>query len=376
MKTTRTNKELQVWLNQLSESDKELDAASVKRKRPQEKRQQLQRQHSMPQNQKQIEKKIRSTPLNDNSKRSFDRLPDEPLKHVASYLTAVSRVLFDIALNGDVLSSIDDNSRGVAGDPTSLDFGEIEISLAKKLRDKHLKAILLRIDAVNNLKRLNLMNCVEITGVGLEPLRGSIVIEQIDLGILRISWRGWEAYANLPTPQISVSDHVEPILDSIIAREGCALKHLQFSLVSKPSIGFYNRYNKMLRLRNHRRNCSKCNRNSNPVIRLSRQHDGTVQYNTCYGCLNHYCGSCRNGEQMSNASLCHGCGRYYCLDCTTITRCGYCGKRFCTNCEEHFNECFRNRMQRRRRWVKNRRRRREIHVVHGDAFTSGPICDM
>ena len=338
---TRTNKELQVWLNQLSEPDKALDAARVKGKCLQEKRRQLQRQQSTLQKQKRIEMMVRCTPLNGSSKWSFDLLPDEPLKHVASYLTSLSRVLFDIALSGDVLSSIDGNSRGVAGDHwDTLDFGEIEISLAKKLRDRHLKAILLRIDAVNNLKRLTLTNCVKITGVGLEPLRGSIVIEQIDLSILNMYWRGWGAYAYLPTPQIVVSDHVEPILDSIIAREGSALKHLQFPMVSKPSNEFYNRYNDMLRLRNHRRNCFKCNRISRPVLGLSRPHDdGTVQYNTCYGCLNHFCGLCRNEEHMLNASLCHGCGRYYCLDCKTITRCNCCNKCFCTTCEENFTDC-------------------------------------
>ena len=336
VKFTRTNKALQAKPKKqtIKSADKALAAASVKGRRMQEKRRRRQQQHSMlleqKRIQKQIEMKIRSTPLNGNCKWSFDLLPDLPLKHVASYLPAVSRVLFDIALHGNVLSSINDNSRGVAGYPPTLDFGEIEISLAKKLRDKDLKAILQRIDAVHNLKRLNLMNCFEITGVGLEPLRGSIVIEQIDVSILR----EYGAYTDLPRPQILVSDHVEPILDSIIAQEGCALKHLQFPKMSKPSIEFNNRYNEMLRLRNRRRDCFKCNR-IHPYGGFSRG----VQCNTCCGCLNHFCGFCRNGKQMLYARLCHGCERYYCLDCATITHCDDCDKYFCTTCEENFTDC-------------------------------------
>jgi hypothetical protein len=66
----------------------------------------------------------------------------------------------------------------------SLDFGQIEKSLAEKLTDDHIHSIFMSIDAVNTVKTLRLTNCTNITGVGLEPLRGSTIIEHIDLQII------------------------------------------------------------------------------------------------------------------------------------------------------------------------------------------------
>ena len=47
-----------------------------------------------------------------------------------------------------------------------------------------LRAMLVCIDAKNNLKRLNLTHCFGIVGTGLEPLRGSTVLEKLDLGLV------------------------------------------------------------------------------------------------------------------------------------------------------------------------------------------------
>ena len=40
------------------------------------------------------------------------------------------------------------------------------------------------LNAHDVLKRLKLCGCVNITGLGLNPLRGSIVLEQIDIGLV------------------------------------------------------------------------------------------------------------------------------------------------------------------------------------------------
>ena len=369
-----------------------------------------------------VEYWIRNTPLNGYTSRSFDLLPAEPLKHVASYLTAPSQAIFDVALNGDRLPTggpDDENSRGVAGDQFDvLDFGQIEKSLASKLRDRHLKAILLRIDAVNNLKRLRLTNCVKIEGDGLVPLRGSRIIEQIDLSI--VGWKGWKVWQNYSTPQI-LSNKVQPILVSIIEREGCALKHLQFS--KEPTVQFLRRYTEMLRRRNRR--CQ---------FEFSQSETGLVRERyTCYGCLNHFCGSCR-GEELGPTApwptrlqlklrSCKGCTRFFCQDCRIKngTSCSVCSYVFCKDCENSFSDCYSSQCDRkvcsdctsankcktckriwctcctRRRLFKlstceecngqdgsiintrramSRRSRPERHVVYGDAFTTAPICDM
>ena len=61
-----------------------------------------------------------------------------------------------------------------------MDFGEIEESFTAKLTDDHVQDILICIDAINYLKVLKLINCINIQGHGLNPLRGSLVLECIE----------------------------------------------------------------------------------------------------------------------------------------------------------------------------------------------------
>lgn len=126
-------------------------------------------------------------------------LPIGVLSHVSSFLAAPSRALFAATLFGN--DENNDNRSKIAGnDWDTLDFGDIEAALAAKLSDDHLNAMLRCIDAVRKVKKLRLTNCMTISGAGLEPLRGSDVIERIDLRIY-----GWE-------PAISC-DFMLPILD-------------------------------------------------------------------------------------------------------------------------------------------------------------------
>ncbi|KAL7490604.1 hypothetical protein ACHAWT_000175 [Skeletonema menzelii] len=150
-------------------------------------------------------------------------LPSVVLAHVAKYLGAPSRALFSAALsdkNAAVSTvSSERNSAIVGNDWSTLDFGDIEHSLSERLTDKHISSVLSCIDAVNELKTLKLTNCLNITGAGLEPLRGSTIIEQIDLSLVGKNCNPADLS---PYPPISC-DHVLPILDSIIEREGCSI---------------------------------------------------------------------------------------------------------------------------------------------------------
>eukprot|EP00985_Skeletonema_marinoi_P003424 scaffold1474_cov153-Skeletonema_marinoi.AAC.2 len=204
-------------------------------------------------------------------------------------------------------------------------------------------ALLLRIDAVNRVKRLKLTNCVNITGTCLEPMRGSAIIEQIDLSLVG-------AHQNpkiYPEPSISCN-YVLPILDMIIASEGgCALRHLQFPLVwlQEPSTDsefhqFLQRYNQMWGNLGAI-SCLECNKG------LPRMCGGTTtnqwistdtglspdygtQYNTCYGCFKHSCYSCK-------MKFCLTCQTDYCDDCSKMSDCRSCGGSHCNDCYEH--EC-------------------------------------
>jgi hypothetical protein len=118
--------------------------------------------------------------------RSITDLPTGILAHAASFLAAPSKALFAVALALDEdensVSLPNEMSSAIVGNQwDTLDFGQIEEKLARKLSDAEVEKVLLCIDAVNNLKRLKLTKCQSITGTCLEPLRGSLIIEQIDL---------------------------------------------------------------------------------------------------------------------------------------------------------------------------------------------------
>ena len=65
----------------------------------------------------------------------------------------------------------------------TLDFGDLEKELAAKLSDDDIKAILKSINAADRLLCLRLTNCTNITGSGLEPLRGSSKLWHLDLSL-------------------------------------------------------------------------------------------------------------------------------------------------------------------------------------------------
>ena len=112
---------------------------------------------------------------------SLSDLPIGALEHVSTYLMSLPRAMLAVALNyRDVerCSAIVGNQRDV------LDFGDIEDEVAAKLTDKDIKGVLLSIDAINTVKALRLTNCINISGMGLEPLRGSTMIEKIDLSLV------------------------------------------------------------------------------------------------------------------------------------------------------------------------------------------------
>eukprot|EP00984_Skeletonema_dohrnii_P020802 scaffold10223_cov96-Skeletonema_dohrnii-CCMP3373.AAC.10 len=239
-------------------------------------------------------------------------LPSGILAHAASFLAAPSKVLFAVALdeNSDALPN--ERSAAIVGNQWDiLDFGEIEEDLAVKLSDAHIEKVLLCIDAVNNVKRLKLANCIHIDGTGLEPLRGSLIIEQIDLSLAGDHQENFLG----ARPPVSC-DRVLPILDSIIEREGCALMYLQFpfSFVwyceerSRFSDfhAFMLRYNQMWGNREET-SCLECN------TRLPT--DGHEDCYQCEGCGRIFCKECSDPGATDFERTCGGCHDTRCDDC-------------------------------------------------------------
>ena len=280
--------------------------------------------------------------------RCITDLPSGILAHSSTFLAAPSKALFAIALDENLAVPHNERSSAIVGNNwDTLDFGEIEKELAAKLEDLDITRVLFCVDAVNNVKILKLANCTKIFGICLELLRGSSIIEQIDLSVV-----GEQQNPDL-NGAINISwscEHVLPILDSIIAREGCALKYLQFPSMwrKEPSTdsafhAFIGRYNEMRRNRGTV-NCLECNGSlpTNPGdewIRTTFSEFYGTQLHTCYGCLKHYCYGCNiDGEEKNMTHECGACRRDYCKGCSTLTDCSFCRRGICNDCYKC--ECF------------------------------------
>ena len=284
---------------------------------------------------------------------SLSDLPIGILEHTAGFLASPSRALFAVALSTNENNSPGENYSSIAGsDWETLDFGEIEKELAARLSDDDISHVLQHIDAVNEVKRLRLTNLTNITGDGLEPLRGSAVIEQIDLSLKATGEAARNPWIN-PEPSMS-RDLVLPILDSIVAAIPCALKHLQFPRTWRRNYvadsefhAFILRYNQMRRNQDTLM-CSGCNSSLPTSIKWIDAEGEGVGYDdngsyglhchTCYQCTNDYCHGCECGENTEEDGIvilgyCWACQRDYCKECVEISKCRVCDEIVCEDCK-------------------------------------------
>eukprot|EP00986_Skeletonema_menzelii_P005440 scaffold1978_cov144-Skeletonema_menzelii.AAC.6 len=247
----------------------------------------------------------------------------------AAYLSKPSRALFAIAMttatsdnNRAPLSSLDISNAIIASTQWDiLDFGELERDFAEQLTDDHVAAILRHVDAPTQLRRLQLHGLLNITGIGLEILRGSTVLEQIDLrGGMFLTERGGE----------NISDVIViPILTSIISAEGNAFKHIlgvpkPWEDARSPSLQvFVEHYNRILGV--HATACNTCGGvcgGDDPWFGTERYGWEVEQRYTCQRCLNYIC-----DENECSLKSCRGCNRKLCKDCEpckVCKKCSYC----------------------------------------------------
>ena len=122
-------------------------------------------------------------------------LPIGFLADISTYLSQPSRAVFAVSLssntwqkdnNNIVRHSLSDVSKAIISscEWDTLDFADIEDSLAYKLSDDDLYSILIAINANQTLKKLMLTNFTNIIGGGLSPLRSSAVLELLDLSLV------------------------------------------------------------------------------------------------------------------------------------------------------------------------------------------------
>ena len=317
--------------------------------------------------------------------------PDTVLASVAEYMTKTERALTAVAMTASSKSWRESNWQKepseaskviIAAKPLSeikhiygstewknivarkksyqwdfVDFEDIDRSLAAKLCDEDIGGVLVCIDAINTIKKFKLRGCVCIRGDGLVPLRGSLVLEQIDLSLAGSSIiSGNESPLLWPPPALSESV-VVPVLDSILAAEGSVLKHLQLpkkwregqsTLLSQ----FLARYNEALNNR-ELACCHKRRYSDEPPCGVTCHNDGEtpwvardgwiygIQQHSCYECNKQYC---EEHEWMAGHT-CEVCEKVFCMNCNETSICDMCFKAtcfrctligFCTGCEQHF----------------------------------------
>jgi len=260
-------------------------------------------------------------------------LPDGLLVGISSYLAKPSVVLFSFAMSPNTSQSTQISTAIIsATNWNTLDFDDIEKSLAAKLSDDDIDKILRCIDAVNNLQILKLAGCINITGGGLNVLRSSTVIQQVDLSLV-----GKHEVPLLDPEPILSEDIVIPILDSIIGRgRESSLQQMEFPKIWRRSersarstemAQFFIRYDDYLT--NQRYCCSKCEQviDSDEWVCLGGDEWHGTQNYTCSGCLKHFCydDDCTGGDE--EITWCQRCEKGYCKNCAAHN-----GEFFCVKC--------------------------------------------
>jgi hypothetical protein len=299
-----------------------------------------------------VKKRRRTNPINCLS---IDDIPDA-LMHVAHYLSKPQQALFAIALYTHQTPPSDSNSSTPEEwMPTTtsdaiisttsreqwqeLDFGYIEKSLASKLSDDHVRAILRCVDAPTNLKTLKLAGCVNITGSCLDVMRNAH-LENIDISLVGMH----ESPRINPEPHLS-ENIVIPILDSIMGRGSLKLLQLPWKFRNEPTTDmeqFLRRCEQYLAA--FRYKCSKCDtlcRETGPNLWMCINYDmrdnvffGMQNY-TCHQCLNCYCfgDECEDNNGNNQLRYCKRCVRDYCKNCVSQWKeCGGCGENICNGC--------------------------------------------
>ena len=292
----------------------------------------------------------------------LNELPDAPMSLMAEYLCKSQRVLLCVAMSAPMSSwekhqwkvephsatktilsaklSEEDKKIHRDRDPSLEPWQFLDLKLVSPyLTDTLLGGMLVCIDAVHNLKKLYLTHCFKVTGSGLEVLRHSTVIEQIDLSLVDTHER-----PALPNEAHLSVDIVVPILNFMIENSN-SLKQVQISKRwqedRRPLLSqFLSRFDSIL----HQRNliCSLCGDTCQPNVAspivIQRGENYGVQSYICYKCLKNVC-----SEPEHNFDFCSKCKKNFCSNCNPVMRCQECQEMTCQMCTQvqSCDECHR-----------------------------------
>jgi len=318
-----------------------------------------------------------NVPINNGDE--LTNFPDTVLATVAQYLTKTERALVAVAMTASSSAWSESNWQKrpniasrvmIAAKPLTtestkynyrlqrsydwdfFDFRDINESLARKLSDEDVGGILVCIDAVHTIKDFKLTGLFNIVGHGLMPLRGSRLLEHLDLnpGLLeplRLDPGGGAItemsgiLAGFKHYSLLSEETVVPILDSIITVEGSSLK--QLNLPKKWRVNklplltqFLTRYNRALNRREIACSIDGCTSTcrhvgDSPWVPRIARHDGMygVQQHSCYQCHDRFCAE--HTEDMT-PFVCEICELTHCMDCNPTKLCELCNIVACQEC--------------------------------------------
>ncbi|KAL7529492.1 hypothetical protein ACHAXR_005932 [Thalassiosira sp. AJA248-18] len=212
-----------------------------------------------------------------------------------------------------------------------LDFVDIGRTLASRLTDDDIGAILVCIDAKNNLKRLKLGHCFNLVGHGLTPLHCSTVLEKIDMGLAR-QFEAPELFEGAKISQDAVFD----VLASILGVRTNAFRRLQmpmqwWTLSSNdviPGEGLRQHLKGYNHILNKRSSCCYFGFACSEKEFLEQMMRGPNQQDLIDTCVD--CASCQCFE------VCGDCGTILCSECeyNYIYSCESCSVSSCLACIE------------------------------------------
>ena len=224
-----------------------------------------------------------------------------------------------------------------------------ERSLQEQIDDQDIHALLMFINAPEKLRRLNFIlnyHWSKVTGIGLQPLHGSRVIEHISLNLSIESSQRFET--------------ILPILRSIIRTDGNSLKHMKllnnyWRPGGQARQALFNNlveeYSQLLDSRDL--TCQNCggrcrNERSAPWMDIIRGR----QNHTCSLCINNFCESSNCAVHrcyQCNNDLCENCAPSWCNECGKCSGCNStslckegCGELVCEECELTCEHCDRS----------------------------------
>ena len=205
-----------------------------------------------------------------------------------------------------------------------IDFGTVSKQMASKLTDDQLKKLLVKCHAKEVTTVLKLTGCVGLKGKGLEPLRGSIVLREIDLKLSKMEGLETTYVLNL----LSSMPPIAPVPVSFGNRH-LGLSIVKFPIANRDAGNYYDRFREETRgwlvrftfarqvcLSRHKTCCDHCKE------AMCDRWKG-VEEDLFMVARTDYCEACKKAS-------CHGFANSE-SECPIVEKCQFCMRQCCSD---------------------------------------------